>query len=115
MWNQVIGGVRLQQQRAKAAECIAPNAMRVWYGDVCYPGTVLRRQPFGPGLDANVEGFVPRSGEPGSYYVSFNVRDHLPTVLAQMQYGLWDKGWIDAETVSLMAEFAVLNAEAGML
>jgi hypothetical protein len=115
MWNQVVGGVRLRQRRAQRESCDIPIAMQTWYGDLCHPGENLTQDAFGPGSSMEMEGFMPQQGEPGAYYVSFNIEDSFDDVTAQMEFSLRRNNWIDDYTIGLDVEMITLNAEARMM
>jgi len=112
-WMQIVGGVRLRQQRLEQVECIGIDPrLQERYLPNCYTD-VLQVQPFGPGIGSYAEGFVPQeTGMLGSYDVRYNLGMPFREILENFEYMLKEHNWLDDASHSLAIQAAMVHGEA---
>jgi hypothetical protein len=110
-WNKVIGGVRLRQYRLRPDDCRADQSMAAFFGQTCHMPK-LSYSPFGPGLEAYVEGFVADQDNKGAFDVYLDTERPIHMALETMQYILHAHNWLDTSTDVLLVQIPTLNVEA---
>lgn len=102
-YNRILGGVRLEQERAEPKLCSHASALLTWYHGDCY----------GDAYEVDPETWTARQVTPADrvewLFISEpagQIRDHVMT--------LRDEGWIDAATRKIKMSIPVYTGEFGL-
>ncbi|CAD7941254.1 unnamed protein product [Amoebophrya sp. A120] len=113
LFNQLIGGVRLQQQKLKSSGCPVNTDLNAWYDMQCRSEIPLT-EAYGPGTTARNLPFQPVAGKSGIFEAYFDVGRRLSAAggaLEEVEHLLVPNRWIDENTEWLEFQAAFFNAQ----
>ncbi|CAD7929167.1 unnamed protein product [Amoebophrya sp. A25] len=113
LFNQMIGGMRLQQKKLGASGCPVNKDLRSWYGMECR-SDLPQTQAYGPGTEARNLPFQPVAGKSGIFEAYFDIGRKLATAggaLEEVEHLLVPNEWIDENTEWLEFQAAFFNAQ----
>eukprot|EP00391_Amoebophrya_sp_Ameob2_P011104 CAMPEP_0178999092 /NCGR_PEP_ID=MMETSP0795-20121207/9863_1 /TAXON_ID=88552 /ORGANISM="Amoebophrya sp., Strain Ameob2" /LENGTH=1155 /DNA_ID=CAMNT_0020691817 /DNA_START=345 /DNA_END=3812 /DNA_ORIENTATION=+ len=117
MFNQLIGGVRLQQKKLKSSGCPVNKDLIDWYGMECRSEVPLTAA-YGPGTTARNLPFQPVPGKSGIFEAYFDIGRRLASAggaLEEVEHLLVPNRWIDENTEWLEFQAAFFNAQVRLL
>jgi len=110
-WNQLVAGVRLRQRRLQEKPCSVGAEVAARLGRQCY-GDRAAQRPYGPGMLAYAEGFVPDPSTPGAFDAFLDLQLPVTSALEKLEHTLKGYRWLDGASDSLSLQTMMFNAEA---